>query len=77
MLLLVQLKGRVACEMGNQNELMMTEIIFNNVLSDCPPSEVAALLSCMVFEAKHIPEPKLASDSRLRQVCLDCKLNTQ
>ena len=64
------MKGRVACEMGNQNELMMTEIIFNNILSDSPPNEVAALLSCMVFEAKNVPEPKLPQDSRLKQVQL-------
>jgi antiviral helicase SKI2 len=70
---LVQLKGRVACEMGNQNELMVTELIFNNVLSDCPPVEVAALLSCMVFEAKNVPEPKLMPDARLKQKVEDIK----
>lgn len=26
-LILVQMKGRVACEMGNQNELMVTEMV--------------------------------------------------
>ncbi|CAL8102209.1 unnamed protein product [Orchesella dallaii] len=54
---LVQLKGRVACEMGNQNELMVTEMVLNNVLADAPPEEVAALLSCMVFEVKSAEEP--------------------
>lgn len=45
-LILVLMKGRVACEMGNQNELLVTEMILNNILSDCPPEEIAALLSC-------------------------------
>lgn len=45
------LKGRVACEMGN-NELIITEIIFRNILKDLQPAEIAALLSCLVFQAK-------------------------
>jgi len=45
--------------MGNQNELMMTELLLNNAIADCSPQEIAALFSCMVFEAKRIPEPEL------------------
>ena len=59
----VLLKGRVACEMGNQNELMMTELLLNNTLSDCAPEEIAALLSCMVFEANRVEEPELPKEA--------------
>ena len=45
----VQLKGRVGCEMGS-NELILTELVFENKLTDRPPEEIAALLSCMVFQ---------------------------
>jgi antiviral helicase SKI2 len=47
----VKLKGRVACAMF-QHELMLTEILFENVLMDFHPAEIAALLSCLVFQGK-------------------------
>jgi antiviral helicase SKI2 len=54
----VRLKGRVACEMGSQ-ELIITELVLDNVLTDLPPAEIAALLSCMVFQHKKSSEPEL------------------
>ncbi|KAJ8300200.1 hypothetical protein KUTeg_021719 [Tegillarca granosa] len=54
----VQLKGRVACEISN-HELMITELVFENALTDLHPTEIAALLSCVVFEQKNCSEPKL------------------
>lgn len=50
-LLLVQLKGMVACEMG-MNELLITELVLRNIFTDLKPAEVAALLSALVFQAK-------------------------
>ena len=55
----VQLKGRVACEISN-HEIMITELVFENVLTELHPTEIAALLSCVVFEQKNCSEPKLA-----------------
>ena len=52
----VQLKGRVACEMGS-HELLVTELVFDNVLTDRPPSEIAALLSCLVFQQRNCSPP--------------------
>ncbi|XP_017847565.2 helicase SKI2W [Drosophila busckii] len=57
----VTLKGKVACEMG-QNELLITELILCNMFNDLEPAEIAALLSGLVFQAKiqgqpTIPEP--------------------
>ncbi|XP_050079351.1 helicase SKI2W [Anopheles maculipalpis] len=54
----VTMKGRVACEMG-QNELMITELVMRNILTDLQPAEIAALLSSLVFQAKTDVQPKL------------------
>ncbi|KAG1701720.1 Helicase SKI2W [Nymphon striatum] len=54
----VEMKGRVACEMGN-HELMITELIYNNIFTQLPPEEIAALLSCLVFQLKSDNEPEL------------------
>ncbi|KFB48497.1 AGAP003182-PA-like protein [Anopheles sinensis] len=54
----VAIKGRVACEMG-QNELMITELVMRNILTDLQPAEIAALLSSLVFQAKTDNDPKL------------------
>ncbi|XP_059090527.1 superkiller complex protein 2-like [Tigriopus californicus] len=79
----VQLKGRVACEMGS-HELMMTELILDNFLRDRHPAEIAALLSCMVFQQKNCSAPELTESlqkgvediklcaTRIGQVQKDC-----
>ncbi|XP_020373916.1 helicase SKI2W [Rhincodon typus] len=54
----VQLKGRVACEISN-HELIVTEMVFENVLTDLQPEEIVALLSCLVFQQKTQVEPEL------------------
>ena len=58
------MKGRVACEMGSQ-ELMITELLFDNLLTNRPASEIAALLSCMVFQQKNCSEPELTDSLKL------------
>ncbi|XP_055896682.1 SKI2 subunit of superkiller complex protein-like [Biomphalaria glabrata] len=60
----VQLKGKVACEMST-HEVMITELLFNNVLNDLHPADIAASLSCFVFEMKKCSEPQL-SDTLLQ-----------
>ena len=67
----VQLKGRVGCEMGS-NELILTELVFENKLTDRPPEEIAALLSCMVFQQKNCSEPELTE--RLKEGVEDIKI---
>ena len=47
----VEMKGKVACEMGS-NELIITELIFQGSLSKYEPAEIAALLSCLVFQIR-------------------------
>lgn len=39
----VQLKGRVACEINTCDELIATEMVFENVLESLDPPEIAGL----------------------------------
>jgi len=48
----VTLKGRIACEMNTCDELIATEMIFNNVLEPLNPPEVVAVLAALVFQEK-------------------------
>ncbi|XP_063704669.1 superkiller complex protein 2 [Culicoides brevitarsis] len=54
----VTMKGRVACQMS-QNELIMTELIFRNILTELEPAEIAAIMSALVFQEKTESEPNL------------------
>ncbi|XP_055373906.1 SKI2 subunit of superkiller complex protein [Condylostylus longicornis] len=54
----VLLKGKIACEMG-QNELFVMELIYSNSFEDLEPAEIAALLSGLVFQAKTNTEYKI------------------
>lgn len=58
LIVLVQMKGKVACEMGN-HELIITELVFHNVLTELQPAEIASLLSCLVFQQKNASEPQM------------------
>ncbi|KAF9340073.1 hypothetical protein BGZ91_003585 [Linnemannia elongata] len=55
----VQLKGRVACEINTADELILTELILDNMLSEFEPEEIVALLSCFVCQEKNASEPVL------------------
>lgn len=57
--LVVQIKGRVACEMNSGEELICTECLFENQLDDLEPEEAVALLSALVFQQKNTSEPSL------------------
>ncbi len=46
----VQLKGRVACEVNTCEELLLTELVFENVLAPLDPHEIAGLLSALVCQ---------------------------
>lgn len=57
--LVVQLKGRVACEINSGDELIATECLFDNQLGDLTAAEAVALLSALVFQQKDASEPLL------------------
>jgi ATP-dependent RNA helicase DOB1 len=49
---IVDVKGRVACEISTGDELLLTELIFNGAFNTLAPEHCAALLSCFVFDEK-------------------------
>ena len=49
---IVDMKGRVACEISTGDELLLTELVFNGVFNPLSPEHCAALLSCFVFDEK-------------------------
>ena len=57
----VLLKGRVACEVTQEDQLVggksliVTELIFQNVLSDLSEAEVVGLLSALIFQERVDP----------------------
>ena len=55
----VKIKGRVACEINTADELVLTELIFQNFFNDYEPAEIVGLLSCFVFQEKSQLEPNL------------------
>ncbi|NWS43647.1 MTREX helicase, partial [Probosciger aterrimus] len=46
----IEMKGRVACEISSADELLLTEMMFNGIFNDLSPEQTAALLSCFVFQ---------------------------
>jgi len=54
-------KGRVAFEIST-HEVMITELLINNVLTDLDPQEVVAILSCFIFEMKNASPPTLTEN---------------
>lgn len=48
----VEMKGRVACEISSGDELLLTEMMFGGVFNNLTPDQCAALLSCFVFQEK-------------------------
>ena len=56
---IVQVKGRVACEINTADELILTELILDNFFGDYEPAEIVALLSCFVFQEKSQSTPVL------------------
>ena len=57
----VQLKGRVACEMNSADELLATECLMDNQLEQLTAAEAVALLSAFVFQQKDASAPELSA----------------
>ncbi|EPY51688.1 TRAMP complex ATP-dependent RNA helicase [Schizosaccharomyces cryophilus OY26] len=48
----IDIKGRVACEISTGDELLITEMIFQGIFNSLPPDLFAATLSCFVYQEK-------------------------
>lgn len=58
----IELKGRVACEIDTGDELVTTELLFSGAFNDLTVSQACALLSCFVFQEKANEMPKLPQE---------------
>ncbi|WBW71311.1 TRAMP complex ATP-dependent RNA helicase subunit Mtr4 [Schizosaccharomyces osmophilus] len=58
----IEMKGRVACEISTGDGLLLTELIFNGIFNDLKPEQCAALLSCVVFQEKSEAENQRMKD---------------
>ncbi|KAI7793403.1 superkiller viralicidic activity 2-like 2, partial [Triplophysa rosa] len=66
----IEMKGRVACEISSADELLLTEMIFNGLFNDLTAEQATALLSCFVFQENANEMPKLTEQlaAPLRQM---------
>ncbi|OWB58419.1 hypothetical protein B5S28_g4449 [[Candida] boidinii] len=83
---IIELKGRVACEISTGDELLLTELIFNGTFTNLNPEQIAALLSCFVFQerSKEVPrlKPELSEPlknlkemaSKIAKISKECKI---
>ncbi|KAL0488400.1 cytoplasmic exosome helicase Ski2 [Acrasis kona] len=58
----VQVKGRVACELNSCDELIVTEMIFENVFTSLSSEECVAVLSCLICQDKTEALPELTDN---------------
>ncbi|OZJ06730.1 ATP-dependent RNA helicase mtr4 [Bifiguratus adelaidae] len=77
----VEMKGRVACEIQAGDELLLTEMMFNGVFNELTVEQAVALLSCFVEEAPSLREEfkgpvRALQDTarRIAKVAQECKL---
>ncbi|KAI5432504.1 ATP-dependent RNA helicase mtr4, variant 2 [Lathyrus oleraceus] len=82
----VDLKGKVACEISSADELTLTELMFNGVFKDIKVEEMISLLSCFVWREKinDAAKPREELDMlysqlqdtarRVAQLQLECKV---
>eukprot|EP01134_Creolimax_fragrantissima_P002946 CFRG2946T1 len=82
----IDLKGRVACEISSADELLLSEMIFNGVYNDLTVEQCVALLSCFVFQERSDEAPKLKEElaaplrqmqesaRRIARVSVECKM---
>ncbi|XP_053724752.1 exosome RNA helicase MTR4 [Synchiropus splendidus] len=83
----IEIKGRVACEISSADELLLTEMIFNGLFNDLTVEQATALLSCFVFQENASEMPKLTEQlaaplrqmqecaKRIAKVSADAKLD--
>ena len=86
---MVDLKGKVACEISSADELTLTELMFNGVFKDIKVEELISLLSCFVWREKinDAAKPREELDllyaqlqdtaRRVAQLQLECKVITE
>lgn len=66
----IEVKGRVACELNGADELLMTEMVFNGLFNSLSVPQMTAILSCLVCDEKSSETSKLVDElgTPLRQM---------
>ncbi|KAM4527775.1 exosome RNA helicase MTR4 [Odontesthes bonariensis] len=66
----IEMKGRVACEISSADELLLTDMVFNGLFNNLTVEQATALLSCFVFQENASEMPKLTEQlaAPLRQM---------
>ncbi|XP_014207983.1 superkiller viralicidic activity 2-like 2 [Copidosoma floridanum] len=54
----IEIKGRVACELNGADELLLTEMIFNGLFNSMTVPQMTSLISCFVCDEKSTEMPK-------------------
>eukprot|EP00252_Welwitschia_mirabilis_P012037 TRINITY_DN2676_c0_g1_i1.p1 TRINITY_DN2676_c0_g1~~TRINITY_DN2676_c0_g1_i1.p1 ORF type:complete len:884 (-),score=205.74 TRINITY_DN2676_c0_g1_i1:262-2913(-) len=82
----VELKGKVACELSSADELTLTELVFSGIFKEITIEQMTALLSCFVWQEKLKEKKRLREDldnllsqlhdiaRRIGKVQLECKV---
>jgi ATP-dependent RNA helicase DOB1 len=60
----IELKGRIACEVSTADELLITELVFTGSLANLTAEQIVSLMSCLVAQERN-------ADSE------DAKVNTE
>ncbi len=58
----IEVKGRIACELSSADELLLTEMMFNGLFNDLEPAQAASILSCFVCDERSNEMPKLTGE---------------
>eukprot|EP00928_Gymnodinium_smaydae_P020163 TRINITY_DN17797_c0_g1_i1.p1 TRINITY_DN17797_c0_g1~~TRINITY_DN17797_c0_g1_i1.p1 ORF type:complete len:584 (-),score=183.46 TRINITY_DN17797_c0_g1_i1:136-1887(-) len=67
----VLLKGRMACEITSCDEILMSEIVFQNVFADMEANNIIALCSALIFDEKS--EDPITNNLELMKAFDTCK----
>jgi len=84
---IVDVKGRVACEINAADTLLLTELMFTGFFNELSVEHTVAALSCFVFQEKGEETPKAKEElmvlyrtiqdvsRRIGKISQECKLN--
>ncbi|CAF1072155.1 unnamed protein product [Rotaria sordida] len=64
---ILSLKGQVAALFGSGKELLLTELIYQNLIDYLTPSEIAALLSSIIFQGKRF-DNEINDDNQKKEI---------
>jgi ATP-dependent RNA helicase DOB1 len=65
---IVELKGKVACEISAGDELLITELIFRGIFNELQPAEVAGVLAALMHDENSSSEKAVVKEPKLSAV---------